>query len=218
MRRARIALALAALALGAPSVAAPGQDMRQLPLPALKPGEQQAVFAMGCFWCAETAFEGLPGVRAVISGFAGGAEPHPTYEQVSAGVTGHAESVDVIFDPAKVTYAQLLDLFWHNIDPTSAEGQFCDRGHQYRSAILYLNDDQKRRALASKRRIETAPRRFKGAIVTEVAPAGTFWPAEEYHQDFYKKSPGRYHEYREGCGRDRRLIELWGKPGRQGHS
>ncbi len=211
-------LLVAALALAIPSPAASEKDMRQLPLPALKPGEQQAVFAMGCFWCAETAFEGLPGVRAVISGFAGGTEAHPTYEQVSAGVTGHAESVDVIFDPAKVSYAQLLDLFWHNIDPTSAEGQFCDRGHRSRSATLYLNEDQKRQALASKRRIEVGPRRFKGAIVTEVAPANTFWPAEEYHQDFYKKDPGRYHEYREGCGRDRRLIELWGKPGRQGHA
>jgi peptide-methionine (S)-S-oxide reductase len=218
MIRRTFTLLTTLIALGLPACTGHAKDMRQLPLPALRAGEQKAIFAMGCFWCAETAFEGLPGVRAVISGFDGGNEPHPTYEQVSAGGTGHAESVCVIYDTRKVSYAQLLELFWHNIDPTSAEGQFCDRGHQYRSAIFYVNDEQKRLALASKRRLETTPQRFKDPIVTEITPATTFWPAEEYHQDFYRKDPAQYHDYREGCGRDRRLIELWGKPGRQGHA
>ena len=218
MNRFVLVLSLTVPAFTAPFVGAAEKDMRQLPLRALQRGEQQAIFAMGCFWCAETAFEGLPGVRAVISGFDGGPEPHPTYEQVSEGGTGQAESIAIIFDSSKISYAQLLDIFWHNIDPTSSEGQFCDRGHQYRSAIFYMNEEQKRLALASKRRIETTRQRFKGTIVTEIKPATTFWPAEEYHQDFYKKSPARYHEYRTGCGRDRRLKELWGAPGRQGHA
>ncbi|HEY6553358.1 MAG TPA: peptide-methionine (S)-S-oxide reductase MsrA [Vicinamibacteria bacterium] len=169
----------------------------------------KAVFAGGCFWCAETAFEGLPGVKSVVSGFAGGSELNPTYEQVSSGRTGHAESVEITFDPAVITYAKLLDVFWHNIDPTQARGQFCDHGEQYRSAIFYANDGQRRAALESRRGLE-ASKVLKAPIVTQIAPFTRFWPAEEYHQDYYKKNPVHYQAYRLGCGRDRRLRELWG--------
>ncbi len=176
-----------------------------------------ATFAMGCFWCAETAFEGLPGVASVVSGYTGGFKKNPTYEEVSSGTTGHYESIQVAFDPNVVSYAQLLDLFWHNIDPSQDHGQFCDHGDQYRAAIFYANDTQKQLALASKHKIETTPQRFKGSIVTQIIAATTYYPAEDYHQDFYKKDPVRYKSYRLGCGRDHRLEELWGQSGRQGH-
>ena len=169
-----------------------------------------AVFAGGCFWCEETAFEGVPGVVAAISGYTGGQVPNPTYEQVSSGVTGHAESVQVIYDPSKITYERLLDIFWHNVDPFQANGQFCDHGNQYRSAIFYKDEAQRKAAEASKARLEEEPR-FKGKIVTQIVPASTFYQAEEYHQDFYKKNPVRYHSYRTGCGRDARLKEIWGE-------
>ncbi len=175
-----------------------------------------ATFAGGCFWCMETAFEGLPGVKSVISGYTGGPERNPTYEQVSSKTTGHAEAVRITYDPRQISYPQLLDLFWHNVDPTDAGGQFCDRGPEYRSEIYYRDATQRRLAEESKRRLETTPQRFKRPIVTKILAATEFWPAEEYHQDFYKKDPMRYHGYRAGCGRDRRLTELWGKPGRQG--
>ena len=173
----------------------------------------EAIFAGGCFWCMETAFEGQPGVKAVISGFDGGAEKNVSYEQVSSGTTGHAESVHVFYDPAKTSYAKLLDLYWHNVDPFSAEGQFCDRGHQYRPAIFYLDDAQKKAAEASKRAIEA---QLKKKTVVEIVPATQFWDAEAYHQDFWKKDPGRYYSYRAGCGRDARLREVWGD--KAGHS
>ncbi|HEY2956487.1 MAG TPA: peptide-methionine (S)-S-oxide reductase MsrA [Candidatus Eisenbacteria bacterium] len=177
---------------------------------------EKATFAGGCFWCMETAFEGLPGVVSVISGYTGGPERNPTYDQVSSKTTGHAESVQITYDPRQITYAQLLDYFWHNVDPTDTGGQFCDRGPEYRSEIFYHDATQKRLAEESKRQIESTPHRFKKPIVTRIVAATEFWPAEEYHQDFYKKDPVRYHGYRFGCGRDRRLTELWGKPGRQG--
>jgi peptide-methionine (S)-S-oxide reductase len=177
---------------------------------------QKATFAGGCFWCMETAFDGLPGVKSVISGYTGGPEKNPTYEQVSSKTTGHAESVQITFDPTQITYAQLLDTFWHNTDPTDAGGQFCDRGPEYRSEIFYHDATQKKLAEDSKHAIETSPHRFKKPIVTKIVAATEWWPAEEYHQDFFKKNPARYHEYRTGCGRDRRLTELWGQPGRQG--
>ncbi len=182
--------------------------------PAKPPRSERAIFAGGCFWCEETTFEGLPGVLSVVSGYTGGKAVNPTYEAVSAGGTGHAESVEITYDPAKVTYQRLLDVYWHNIDPTQANGQFCDHGTQYRSAIFYLDDAQKKAALASNRKLETTPQRWRGRIVTEIVPAGKFHPAEEYHQDFWKKSPERYFSYREGCGRDARLKELWGPPER----
>jgi peptide-methionine (S)-S-oxide reductase len=175
------------------------------------PGRATATFAGGCFWCEETAFEGLDGVVSVTSGFAGGQKANPTYEEVSSGSTGHAESVQVLYDPAKISYAKLLDVFWHNVDPLDAGGQFCDRGAQYRSAIFYGNETERREAEASKAALEKE-KRFQGKIATQIVPASKFYPAEEYHQDFYKKNPVRYHEYREGCRRDARLKELWGEP------
>jgi len=172
-------------------------------------GLSKAIFAGGCFWCEETAFEGVKGVHAVISGFDGGAEIDPTYEQVSSGTTGHAEAVLVTFDPNVISYEDLLQIFWVNHDPTTNDREFCDRGHQYRPAIFYLNDDQKRRAEAS---VEWAKEHLlvQAPILTEITKATPFWPAEEYHQDFYKKDPERYHSYRTGCGRDARLAALWG--------
>lgn len=169
----------------------------------------KAVFAGGCFWCVEAAFEGLPGVKSVVSGFAGGPEQNPTYEQVSSGRTGHAEAVEIAYDPAVTTYAKLLDVFWHNIDPTQANAQFCDHGPQYRSAIFTANAAQRREAVASLKRIE-ASKVLKAPIVTQIVALTHFWPAEAYHQDYYKKNPVHYQTYRLGCGRDRRLRELWG--------
>jgi peptide-methionine (S)-S-oxide reductase len=167
----------------------------------------EAIFAAGCFWCVETSFEGLPGVSAVISGYTGGTTKNPSYEEVSSGETGHAESVRVVFDPSKITYAKLLEVFWHSVDPLSAGGQFCDRGSQYRSGIFYLDEAQHKAAEESKKKIEA---QLKQPVVTEITKAGEFYPAEEYHQDFYKKKPTHYCTYRAGCGRDKRLRELWG--------
>jgi peptide-methionine (S)-S-oxide reductase len=143
-----------------------------------------------------------------VSGYAGGSKKSPTYEEVGSGSTGHAESVKVTFDPAKISYAKLLEIYWHNIDPFSAGGQFCDRGNQYRSAIFYADPAQKKAAEESKRAVE---KQLGKPVVTEIVPAGEFWPAEEYHQDFYKKNPARYYSYRAGCGRDARLKEVWGE-------
>lgn len=168
----------------------------------------KATFAGGCFWCMEPPFEKLDGVVSVTSGYTGGHKKNPTYDEVSAGGTGHAESVEILYDPAKITYAQLLEVFWHNIDPTARDRQFCDVGRQYRSAIFYHHDEQKRLAEQSKQTLLTSGR-FK-TIYTEIVAASTFYPAEDYHQDFYKKNPVRYKLYRTGCGRDRRLQELWG--------
>jgi peptide-methionine (S)-S-oxide reductase len=170
---------------------------------------EKATFAGGCFWCMEAPFDKLPGVASVTSGYTGGTLKNPTYEQVSAGGTGHAESVQIVYDPARISYTKLLDIYWHNIDPTVRDQQFCDHGHQYRSAIFYENDEQRRLALASRAALEKS-KPFKENIVTEIVPAGTFYPAEEYHQHYYRKNPIRYHYYRSSCGRDRRLKELWG--------
>lgn len=170
---------------------------------------ETAIFAGGCFWCMEPPFDALDGVLSTTSGYTGGHAPNPTYEQVSAGWTGHAESLEVRFDPAKVSYEKLLDVFWHNIDPVAKNRQFCDSGTQYRSAVFYTNDDQRRAALASKEKLEQSGM-FSMPIATEIVPASTFYPAEEYHQDYYLKNPIRYKFYRYGCGRDRRLEEIWG--------
>ncbi len=170
----------------------------------------RAVFAGGCFWCMEPPFEKIDGVRAVTSGYTGGQTRNPTYEQVSAGVTGHAEAIEILYDPSKVSYETLLEVFWHNIDPLVGNAQFCDHGSQYRSAIFTLDETQKRLAEESKRKIEDS-KRFAKPIQTQIVAAPTFYPAEEYHQDFYKKNPTRYYSYRAGCGRDQRLQELWGK-------
>jgi peptide-methionine (S)-S-oxide reductase len=176
--------------------------------PAPKPSLARATFAGGCFWCMEPPFEKLAGVVSVTSGYTGGQKPNPTYEEVSAGATGHAETVEVVYDPQKVSYAQLLDVFWHNVDPTQADGQFCDHGRQYRTAIFTHDEEQRRLAEESKKQLQA---RLPKPVVTEIVPASRFYPAEEYHQDFYKRNPVRYYSYRAGCGRDRRLKELWGE-------
>ena len=180
--------------------------------PAVK--TEKATFAGGCFWCMEAPFDKLPGVVSVTPGYSGGNTKNPTYEQVSAGSTGHAESVQIVFDPSKTSYSRLLEIFWHNIDPTVIDRQFCDVGSQYRSAIFYHNEEQRRAALQSKAALEKS-KPFKDALVTEITPAGEFYPAEEYHQHYYRKNPLRYSFYRSSCGRDRRLKELWGD--RAGH-
>ena len=169
-----------------------------------------AVFAGGCFWCTEADFEKLPGVIDAISGYTGGEVVNPSYEQVSAGGTGHVEAVKVSYDPAKITYPQLLDWFWRHIDPTDAGGQFVDRGSQYRSAIFYANPGQQREAEASKAQL-AASGHFSKKIVTAVEPLGAFYPAEDYHQNYYKENPVRYHYYRWGSGRDQFLEKSWGK-------
>lgn len=170
-----------------------------------------AIFAGGCFWCVEEAFEKVPGVVAAVSGYTGGTVPSPTYQQVSSHKTGHAESVRVTYDPAKVSYKQLLDWFWHNIDPTQMEGQFCDHGSPYRTAIFYTDEEQKRIAEESRKALE-ASGVLKAPIVTEITAAGPFYEAEDYHQDYYKKNPHRYQYYKFGCGRAQRLEQIWGKP------
>jgi peptide-methionine (S)-S-oxide reductase len=165
-----------------------------------------ATFAMGCFWCAEDAFEGHQGVSSVVSGYTGGKEKNPTYEEVSAHRTGHFESIEVTYDPAKVSYEQLLDVFWHNVDPGDGGGQFCDQGPQYRSAIFVHGDEQRRAAEASK----AAVTKKLGKAETLILPAGPFYAAESYHQDFAKNNPLRYRFYSTGCGRAARLRQVWG--------
>lgn len=171
----------------------------------------KATFAGGCFWCVEEAFQDLDGVVSVTSGYTGGRLAEPSYEEVSAGGTGHAEAVEVLFDPARISYSRLLEVFWRNIDPTTPDRQFCDQGHQYRSAIFYHDDEQRRLAEASRKALETS-KPFLGPIVTEIVPASAFYAAEDYHQDFYKKNPVRYKFYKYNCGRAKRLEELWGPP------
>jgi peptide-methionine (S)-S-oxide reductase len=178
------------------------------------PGQAVATFAGGCFWCMEGPFDELPVVVATISGYTGGNKVNPTYEEVSSGMTGHAEAVQVVYDPKKVSYEKLLEVFWVNIDPTVRNRQFCDSGTQYRTAVFYHDEAQRKAAEASKSALErTKP--FKEPIVTPIEMAGTFYPAEDYHQDYYQKNPVRYKLYRSGCGRDARLKQLWGD--RAGH-
>lgn len=167
-----------------------------------------ATFAGGCFWCMEHPFDELEGVISTTSGYIGGHQAQPTYEQVSAGTTGHAEAVQVVYDPAAVSYERLLEVFWHNVDPLDAGGQFCDRGTQYRTAIFYHTDEQRRQAEASKLALESKGI-LPGKIVTEIVTASVFYAAEEYHQDYYQRNSIRYNFYRFSCGRDRRLGELW---------
>ena len=195
-------LALAALA--ALAFAATAQDK---PAPA---GLEKATFAGGCFWCMEPPFDALPGVVSTTSGYMGGQKKNPTYEEVSAGITGHAEVLQVVYDPKQVGFEKLMEVYWRNVDPTVKDRQFCDTGTQYRTAVFYHTPEQKRIAEASKAKLE-ASKPFKAAIVTPVQAAGDFWPAEEYHQDYYKKNPVRYKFYSTSCGRAARLEELWGK-------
>ena len=167
-----------------------------------------AVFAGGCFWCMEGPFEKLEGVESVESGYTGGPEVRPSYRAVASGETGHFEAVRVVYSPAKVSYSKLLDVFWHNIDPTQSNGQFCDKGDQYRSAIFVAGASEQAQAESSKRSVSQTLGR---SAVTPILPAAVFWVAEDYHQDFYKKNPTRYKSYRAGCGRDHRLQQLWGE-------
>ncbi len=171
--------------------------------------EKTAIFAGGCFWCMEVPFDELEGVKETTSGYTGGHVKNPTYRQVSAGKTGHTEAVKVSYDADIISYERLLEIFWKNIDPTDARGQFCDHGSQYRAGIFYLDDEQKRSAEKSLAELKrSAP--FKQAIVTEITEASAFYPAEAYHQNYYLKNPLRYKFYRYSCGRDNRLQELWG--------
>ncbi len=177
------------------------------PTPPPAAGLARATFAGGCFWCMQPPFDATPGVVSTTVGYTGGTVANPTYEQVGEGGTGHAESIEVVYDPKKVSYEKLLDVFWHNVDPFQPEGQFCDHGHQYRTAIFFHDEAQRRAAEASK---EALTKRFGRALSTEIVAAGPFWPAEGYHQKYAEKNPIRYKVYRYGCGRDRRLAEIWG--------
>jgi len=182
-------------------------EVQGFPPSAVEGDKGVAVFAGGCFWCVESEFDDVAGVQSAVSGYTGGSEQNPTYGKVSSKLTGHAEAVRVVYDPNVVTYAELLDLFWRNIDPFQANGQFCDLGKPYRSGVFFQDETQK--ALAESTRDEVAAR-FGKDVVTEVTQGETFWLAEEYHQDFHRKNPAHYQRYRKGCGRDRRLTELWG--------
>ena len=198
MRRDRVAMLLiVSLFVSLPAMAAGGDTA-------------YATFAGGCFWCIEADFEKVEGVLSVTSGYTGGELANPTYKQVSAGKTGHTEAVRVVFDPETVSYEELLEVFWRNIDPTVSDRQFCDVGSQYRSGIFFHSEAQREAAERSRAELErTKP--FTDPIVTEITAATAFYPAEAYHQDYYKKNPIRYSYYRNGCGRDRRLAELWGE-------
>jgi peptide-methionine (S)-S-oxide reductase len=167
-----------------------------------------ATFAGGCFWCVEADFDKVPGVISTTSGYTGGKVADPTYNQVSSGGTGHTEAVEVVYDPAKVSYEKLVDYFWRTIDPLVKDQQFCDHGDQYRTAIFYRNDKEKQIAESTKAQVA---QQLKKPVFTEIAPAGPFYKAEDYHQDYYLKNPSRYKFYRWNCGRDQRLEAIWGK-------
>jgi peptide-methionine (S)-S-oxide reductase len=205
----RAILAVGILAASIAGAAAQGDKPPQ--------GMAQAIFAGGCFWCMEPAFDKIDGVASTTSGYTGGTKASPTYEQVSAGGTGHTEAVRIVYDPAKVSYAKLLEVFWRNIDPVTPNAQFCDQGSQYRSGIFYGNEAEKQAAEESKAKL-AASGRFKQPIVTEITQASAFYPAEDYHQDYYTKNPLKYKYYRFGCGRDKRLQELWGEEAGGAHS
>lgn len=175
-----------------------------------QPDKATAIFAGGCFWCMEPPFDKLEGVSATVSGYSGGTVKNPDYKTISRGTSGHYEVIRVSYDPSKVSYEQLLDVFWVNIDPTDASGQFCDKGPQYRSGIFYADEQQKAAAELSLRKLRESGK-LRAEIVTEVLPAKTFYRAERYHQNYYLRNPIRYKYYRTGCGRDRRLFELWGE-------
>src|SRR5437762_7192193 len=198
-RRAKGAQTMKWIVLGLALLAGSAQAQKQ----------EKAIFAAGCFWCTEEAFEKVPGVVAAVSGYTGGTVKNPSYHDVSSGRTGHAEAVEVTYDPGKVSYEQLLDVFWLNHDPTVTNRQFCDSGSQYRPEIFYHSEEQKRLADASKAKWEKQ-KPFKQPLLTAITPASEFYPAEEYHQDYYKKNPLQYKFYVTGCGRYNRLDSLWG--------
>jgi peptide methionine sulfoxide reductase msrA/msrB len=200
-------LTLAALMIGVQQVTSMENKMEK-PMHSPIEGSQTAVFAGGCFWCTESDFEKVEGVLAVVSGYTGGEEKNPTYKEVSSGGTGHVEAVQVVYDPARVSYDELLNIFWRHVDPTDAGGQFVDRGPQYRSVIFYGNESERKQAEASKQALAESGR-FDKAIVTDILPLRDFYEAEKYHQDYYKKNPIRYNWYRSGSGRDRFLQTSW---------
>ncbi|MEZ6188425.1 MAG: peptide-methionine (S)-S-oxide reductase MsrA [Planctomycetota bacterium] len=206
-----------ALALSCALLACTDQTVRAAPDTAPpKPGEAFAVFAGGCFWCMEPPFEGRPGVRAVISGYTGGDEQNPTYEQVSSGRTGHTEAVQVIYDPQQISYEQLLKIYWRSFDPTDGGGQFADRGSQYRPGIFVRDAEQRAAAEASKKALAESGT-FERPIAAEITDFKAFWPAEDYHQDYYRTHASRYEQYREGSGRVRFLREHWDEDTAWGH-
>ena len=207
MRRRFAAMLL--IAVGGAALAQGSTPTAPAQAPAAAAGTQKAVFAGGCFWCVESDFDKIDGVLSTTSGYTGGNVANPTYEQVSAKHTGHAEAVEIVFDPKKVSYEKLVEHFWHTIDPTTKDRQFCDAGSPYRTAIFAQDAAQLRIAQASKSALEKS-KPFKEPIVTEVVTGGPFYAAEDYHQDYYKKNPVRYNYYRLSCGRDARLKELWG--------
>ncbi|MBI5461310.1 MAG: peptide-methionine (S)-S-oxide reductase MsrA [Gammaproteobacteria bacterium] len=198
---ARFASALFGLWLGTVSMAMAAEPAAQGNAPAT------AVFAGGCFWCMEPPFDALAGVTATTSGFTGGHQANPSYKDVSSGGTGHVEAVQISYDPAQLSYQELLDVYWRNIDPVDDGGQFCDRGQEYLSVIFYQNEEQKKLAEQSKATVED---RLGRPVATALRPAAPFYAAEDYHQDYYRKNPVRYKYYRYSCGRDQRLEELWG--------
>ena len=201
-------LGLALLGLGLIG-AAPRRGAGPAAAPVPTAAQRIATFAGGCFWSMQKAFDGVAGVVNTTAGYAGGTKADPSYEQVGEGGTGHAESVQVIYDPAKISYQRLLDIYWHHIDPLTLDAAFCDHGAQYRSIIFYGDAKQREVAEASKRELDQS-HRFATPIVTAIQPATKFYPAEEYHQQYYKKNPANYAAYRIGCGRDQRIRELWG--------
>ena len=203
MSRLNIAFVLAAALAGGGAAA---QSTVTGPAPA---GHSKAIFAGGCFWCVEADFDKVPGVKSTISGYIGGKVANPTYEQVTTKTTGHAEAVEVVFDPKVVSYEQLVDYFWRTIDPTTKDRQFCDAGTPYRTGLFVLDGQQLAAAKESLARLEKS-KPFKEPIVTEITLAGPFYAAEGYHQNYYKENPIRYKYYRNGCGRDDRLVQLWG--------
>ena len=206
----RIAIVAAALAAGVFAAIATLSPAQTAPAAASMPAvTAKATFAGGCFWCVEADFDKVPGVLTTTSGYTGGTVVNPSYEQVSAKHTGHAEAVEVLYDPAKVTYEQLLQHYWHNIDPTTKDRQFCDSGSPYRTVIFAHGEAQMHAALASREALARS-KPFKEPIVTDIVAAGPFYAAEEYHQDYYRKNPVRYKFYRTNCGRDARLKQLWG--------
>ena len=203
MFRAPMLLALSLVACGGPRSAEAGTELA----PTIAEGQRAAVFAGGCFWCMEKPFDQLEGVISTTSGYTGGPEEHPTYEDVGHHRTGHYEALRVVYDPSKVSYERLLQVFWHNVDPTQADGQFCDKGDQYRTGIFTSDPAEAKLAEASKAAVAAE---LGKPIVTEILPEHPFWVAEAYHQDFYVKNPAHYTRYRTGCGRDARLKQLWG--------
>ena len=189
---------------------APREEARAVAAPVPTAGQQVATFAGGCFWSMQKAFDGVNGIVSTTAGYSGGNTAHPNYQDVETGSTGHAESVQLIYDPARISYERLLDIYWHHIDPLTPDAAFCDHGPQYRSIIFYGDAAQQKLAEASKQALDQS-HRFRTPIVTAIQPATAFYPAEEYHQMFYKKNPVRYEAYRIGCGRDERIRELWGE-------